>query len=202
MSITLSPVTLEGSRVLLRPMSREDVPALWEAGRDPDLWRWTWSAPDSETAMGEYVEEALALVEAGRGLPFVTCDAATGRVVGSTRFGNAEPSHRRVEIGWTWIAAPWRRTPLNTEAKFLMLRHAFESWGCLRVELKTDALNERSRHAMLRIGAQPEGIFRKHGVTPSGRVRHTAWYSITDDDWPGVRSRLEEMLARPWEAGR
>jgi N-acetyltransferase len=192
----LSPTTLEGTHVRLVPLTREHVPALWEAGASPDLWRWTWSAVGSLTDMELYVEEALAAAAAGTALPFATTEAGTGRVIGSTRFGNAEPAHRRVEIGWTWISPAWQRTPVNTEAKLLMLRHAFGAWGCQRVELKTDALNERSRRAMLRIGAREEGIFRKHGITASGRVRDTAWYSITDDEWPAVEARLEQMLRR------
>jgi len=194
----LDPTTLKGTHVRLAPLTPDHVPALWSAGNDPDLWQWTWTEVRSLDDMRGYVEEALRLQAAGTSLPFATTDARSGVVVGSTRFGNAEPAHRRVEIGWTWIAPPWQRTPINTEAKYLMLRHAFETWGCQRVELKTDARNERSRNAMLRIGATPEGVFRKHGITGSGRVRDTAWFSITDDEWPAVRTRLEEMLARPW----
>jgi N-acetyltransferase len=192
------PVTLTGDHVRLVPMTLDHLDALWEAGRHPELWRWTWAAIASPADMRRYVEEALALAAAGRSLPFVTTDAATGRVIGSTRYGNAEPVHRRVEIGWTWITPAWQRTRVNTEAKLLMLRHAFEHWGCQRVELKTDALNEKSKNAMLRIGATAEGVFRKHGLTDTGRVRDTAWFSITDDEWPRVEGRLREMLARPW----
>lgn len=197
--MTLSPVVLAGRHVRLVPLEQEHVAALWEIGDDPDLWRWTWTTVGSREAMQRYVDEALRLRDAGTALPFATTDAATGRVIGSTRFGSAEPAHRRVEIGWTWVARPWQRTPANTEAKRLMLGHAFEEWGCQRVELKTDALNERSRRAMLRIGAREEGVFRKHGITESGRVRDTAWFSITDEEWPAVKVRLDEMLARPWE---
>jgi N-acetyltransferase len=193
----IEPVILEGSHVRLVPLSLEHVSALWEAGRHPELWRWTWTTVSSEDDMGRYVEEALSLAAAGTSLPFATTEAATGRVIGSTRFGNAEPTHRRVEIGWTWISPDWQRTPINTEAKLLMLQHAFDVWSCQRVELKTDALNEKSRNAMLRIGASEEGVFRKHGITASGRVRDTAWFSIVDDEWPAVRAQLTEMLARP-----
>ncbi|MBD0320322.1 MAG: GNAT family N-acetyltransferase, partial [Gemmatimonadetes bacterium] len=135
---------------------------------------------------------------AGTALPFATTEATCGRVIGSTRFASVEPPHPRVEIGWTWIGRPWQRSAVNTEAKLLMLRHAFETLGLLRVELKTDVLNERSRRAMLRLGAREEGIFRKHVITQGGRVRDTAWYSIVDDEWPAVRARLEAMLARPY----
>lgn len=189
----LAPVTLGGRFVRLVPMERAHVPALWTAGADPRLWAWTWSVVRSEAEMAGYVEEALGAAEA---LPFTTLDASTGEVIGSTRFGNAVPEHRRVEIGWTWITPARQRTAANTEAKFLMLQHAFERWGCRRVELKTDDRNERSKAAMLRIGARPEGVFRKHGITQDGRNRDTAWFSIVDDEWPAVRQRLLALLAR------
>jgi RimJ/RimL family protein N-acetyltransferase len=191
----LEPIVLEGRRVRLVPMTPEHVMALWEAGRDPELWRLTMSQVLSEDDMRRYVSAALHAQRAGSALPFVTTEAETGRVVGSTRFGNAEAAHRRVEIGWTWIAAPWQRTAINTEAKYLMLRHAFESLGCVRVELKTDALNERSRRAILCIGAREEGILRKHQITDGGRIRDSVYYSVVDDEWPVVKARLETMLA-------
>jgi RimJ/RimL family protein N-acetyltransferase len=117
-----------------------------------------------------------------------------GRVIGSTRYANIDRAHRRVEIGWTWVARAWQRTAVNTEAKYLLLRHAFETLGCIRVELKTDSLNAQSRAAILRIGAREEGIFRNHMITASGRIRHTVYFSITDAEWPEVKSRLEAKL--------
>jgi RimJ/RimL family protein N-acetyltransferase len=197
--MNITPVTLDGEHVRLVPLTAEHIDPLWEAGDHAELWRWTWAAVASRDDMRRYVDEALALAAAGRSLPFVTTDAATGRVIGSTRFANAEPAHRRVEIGWTWITPAWQRTRANTEAKLLMLRHAFEDWGCRRVELKTDALNDRSRNAMLRIGPQAEGLYRNHGNTDSGRSRDTAWFSIIDDEWPAVRERLQGLLGRPWQ---
>jgi len=194
----LEPVTLEGRHVRLVPLTPEHVPALWEAGNDPDIWRWTLSQPASEADMRRYVEAALAKQAAGGGLPFATLEAATGRVIGSTRYHNWEPPHPRVEIGYTWIARPWQRTPVNTEAKYLMLRHAFETMGLARVELRTDALNARSRAAIVRIGGIEEGILRRHLLTDSGRIRDTVYFSILDDEWPQVKLRLEEKLARPW----
>jgi len=191
----LDPVVLQGTHVRLVPMTLEHVPALWQAGGDPELWRWTASQVHGEADMRRYVHDALRAQAQGTALPFVTTVAETGQVVGSTRLANAEAAHRRVEIGWTWIARPWQRTALNTEAKYLMLRHAFETLGCLRVELKTDALNQRSRNAILRIGAREEGILRKHMVTEGGRVRDTVYFSVTDDEWPQVKARLEAMLA-------
>jgi RimJ/RimL family protein N-acetyltransferase len=191
----LTPVILQGSHVRLLPMKREHVPALWRAGSDAELWRWTASQVHSEADMRRYVDEALRAQAQGTALPFVTTVAETGEVVGSTRLANADATNRRVEIGWTWIARPWQRTAINTEAKYLMLRHAFEALGCLRVELKTDALNQRSRNAILRIGAREEGVLRKHMITEGGRVRDTVYFSVTDDEWPAVKARLEQMLA-------
>lgn len=197
-AMNLDPVILEGRHARLVPMTPEHVPALWRAGSDPELWRWTISQVHSEDDMRRYVAAALLAQEQGTALPFVTTEAASGEVVGSTRYGNADAYHRRVEIGWTWIARPWQRTAVNTEAKFLMLRHAFETLGCIRVELKTDALNQRSRRAIQRIGGREEGILRKHMLTDHGRVRDTVYFSIVDDEWPQARARLEEMLARPY----
>ena len=197
----LEPVTLEGRHVRLVPMTAEHVPALWEAGRDPELWRLTVSQVHSEADMRRYVDDALRQQAAGTALPFVTTEAATGRVVGSSRLANADAVHCRVEIGWTWIAPAWQRTAVNTEAKYLMLRHAFEVLGMVRVELKTDALNERSRRAILRIGAREEGILRKHQITENGRSRDSVYFSVIDDEWPQVRARLEAMLAASDDPG-
>jgi len=194
----LTPVILEGRHVRLVPLALEHVPALWEAADHPEIWRWTLNRPASEADVREYVEAALASRAAGRALPFATMEAATGRVIGSTRYHNWEPPHPRVEIGYTWIARPWQRTPVNTEAKYLMLRHAFETLGLARVELRTDALNTRSRAAIARIGGVEEGILRRHMLTDSGRIRDTVYFSILDDEWPQAKLRLEEKLARPW----
>ncbi len=190
----ISSVTLKGASVRLEPLSLDHLPALCEVGLDPELWRWTNTACLDEASMRAYVESALRAREAGTELPFATIDRASGRVAGSTRYMNVDMAHKRLEIGSTWLAAPWQRTALNTEAKYLMLRHAFETLGCLRVELKTDVLNERSRAAILRIGARQEGIFRKHMITATGRNRDTVWFAVIDDEWPGVKERLERKL--------
>jgi RimJ/RimL family protein N-acetyltransferase len=145
--------------------------------------------------MADYVSAALRTRDEGTALPFVIVEAARGRVVGSTRFGNIAPEHRRLEIGWTWIARAWQRTSVNTEVKFIMLRHAFEVMGANRVELKTDALNERSRRAILRIGATEEGILREHMLTASGRYRNTVYYSILRSEWNDVFAALSKKLA-------
>ena len=194
----LTPVTLEGRHVRLVPLTLEHVPALWVAGNDPDLWRWTISQPASEDDMRRYVEAALAKRAAGGALPFATLEAASGRVIGSTRYHNWEPPHPRVEIGYTFVARPWQRTPANTEAKYLMLRHAFETLGLARVELRTNALNARSRAAIARIGGVEEGTLRRHMLSDAGTLRDTVYFSILDDEWPQVKRRLEEKLARPW----
>jgi RimJ/RimL family protein N-acetyltransferase len=186
--------------VRLEPLSVEHVPALAAVGLDPELWRWTVSRVATPEEMRAYVESALRDRDAGRALPFATVEAATGRVVGSTRFGSVSMEDGRVEVGWTWVARPWQRTPLNTEAKYLMLRHAFGPLGCVRVELKTDALNARSRAAILRLGAREEGTLRRHMRAAGGRMRDTVYFSILDDEWPAVRAALEAKLARPWEA--
>jgi RimJ/RimL family protein N-acetyltransferase len=194
----LTPVTLAGTHVRLEPLSLAHVPALAEVGADPDVWRLLSTPLATEEDVRAFVAGGLEAQAAGTALPFCTVDAATGRPIGSTRFANAEPVHRRVEIGWTWLGRDWMRTPANTEAKLLMLAHAFDTLGCVRVELKTDALNQRSRNAMLRIGAREEGTLRRHMRVQGGRFRDTVYFGILDDEWPEVRARLGEMLARPW----
>lgn len=190
----IRPVVLDGVHVRLEPLSLDHLPALIEIGLEPDLWRWTTQVVRTSEEMEEYVRGALAEQAAGRALPFATMEKASGRVAGSTRFAAIEPLHRRVEIGWTWLAPPWQRTVLNTEAKYLMLRHAFERWGCVRVEFKTDVLNTPSRQALLRIGAKEEGILRSHLITATGRVRDTVYFSVTAAEWPAVRAALEANL--------
>jgi N-acetyltransferase len=192
----LSPLTLAGRYVRLEPLELDHLPALCAVGLDPDLWRWTVNMVSRETDMRDYVEAALASRARGTELPFVTIERASGTVVGSTRYLAAEPAHRRLEIGYTWVASGWQRTALNSEAKLLMLGHAFGPLGCNRVEFKTDSLNEKSRAALLRIGAVEEGTFRNHMVSQGGRLRHTVYFSIIRQEWPAVRHGLEARLAR------
>ncbi len=194
-AMDIHPVTLEGRTVRLEPLSLAHHAGLCEIGLDEELWQWIPDPVATPDQMRAYIETALTEQAAGTALPFATIERATGRVIGSTRFGNIVRAHRRAEIGWTWLARPWQRTAANTEAKYLMLRHAFETWGAIRVELKTDSLNARSRAAILRIGAKEEGTFRSHMITSTGRVRHTVYFSIVDSEWPAVKSRLEQMLA-------
>jgi RimJ/RimL family protein N-acetyltransferase len=191
-------LTLEGNVVLLEPLRREHVDLFWEAAKESidEIFRWI---PYSVRSRGDFqriVANALAEQERGESVPFATVERASGGVIGGTRFMNMDLPNRRVEIGSTWIAPAWQRTAINTEAKYLMLRHAFETWQCLRVELKTDALNQKSRDAILRLGAKEEGIFRKHMVTWNGRVRDSVFFSIVDTEWPQVKAQLETWLER------
>jgi RimJ/RimL family protein N-acetyltransferase len=192
----VEPVTLEGRIVRLEPLSLAHVPGLAQVGLDPAIWRLTIARPASEADLRTWAETALRAREAGTEMPFATVEVATGRPIGSSRYMNIVLEHRRLEIGWTWLAPPWQRTGANREAKLLMLAHAFEVLGCRRVEFKTDSTNEPSRAALLGIGATFEGIFRKHMVMPGDGVRHSAWYSVVDDEWPAVKTRLEESLRR------
>ena len=189
------PVTLEGLHVRLEPLAKAHLAGLAEVGLDEELWRWIPTPVRTKDEMAAYIETALNEQERGVSLPFAIVAKATGRAIGSTRYGNIDRINRHVEIGWTWVAREWQRTAMNTEAKYLLLRHAFETLGCLRVELKTDSLNERSRAAILRIGAREEGIFRNHMITSSGRIRHSVYFSIIDSEWPAVKARLETKLS-------
>jgi RimJ/RimL family protein N-acetyltransferase len=193
--MTVTPVTLEGRHVRMEPLAMGHLAGLTEVGLDEELWRWIPTAVRTKEEMAAYIETALNEQERGISLPFALVEKATGRAMGSTRYGNIDRTHHRVEIGWTWVGREWQRTAVNTEAKYLLLRHAFETLGCIRVELKTDSLNERSRAAILRIGAREEGIFRNHMITASGRIRHSVYFSIVNAEWPVLKARLETMLS-------
>lgn len=191
----LVPVVLEGRHVRLEPLTHAHFDDLVEVGLDPEIWRWTTERALSPEELRAWIDRALAMRDTGTAVPFATVALPHGKAIGGTRFATYSPSDRRVEIGWTWIAPAWQRTAVNTEAKYLMLRHAFEELGCIRVELRTDVNNARSRAAILRIGAKEEGILRRHSTTASGRVRDTIYYSILDDEWPSVKAGLEARLA-------
>jgi RimJ/RimL family protein N-acetyltransferase len=190
------PVTLEGSVVRLDPIRPEHASLFWEVAKNDaeHIFRWIpypmKTRPDFERVVAKALEEQ----ERGDSVVFATVERASGRVIGSTRFMNIDRANRRVEIGSTWIAPAWQRTAVNTEAKYLMLGHAFEIWKCIRVELKTDAQNQKSRNAILRIGAKEEGTLRRHLITWTGRVRDTVYFSILDSEWPEVKSRLRGAL--------
>ena len=196
MAMEIHPITLEGRAVRLEPLSLAHHAQMCEAGLDFELWHWTTQNVRTPEDMRAYMEQALGDQARGTSLPFATIDQASGKVIGSTRYLNIDVNNLRVEIGATWLAKDWQRTAANTEAKYLMLRHAFEKLGCIRVELKTDSLNQRSRDAILRLGAQEEGTLRNHMLTWTGRIRHTVYYSIIDSEWPEVKKRLEKMMAR------
>ena len=192
----VEPLTLRGAHVILEPLTMEHLDSLCEVGLNPELWRWTTNLVRSRNDLRLYVETALRDQAAGTALPFATIDTASGKAIGSTRFANIDRANRRVEIGWTWIGVPWQRTPANTEAKYLMLRHAFETLGCIRVEFKTDSLNVRSRNALIRIGAREEGTLRNHMLVHDGRYRHSVYFSVIESEWPEVKEILEQKLSR------
>lgn len=196
MAMEIGPITLEGSAVRLEPLSLTHHRQLCEIGLDFELWHWTTTNIRTPAEMRAYIEKALAEQAHGTSLPFATIDHASGKVIGSTRYLNIDSSNLRVEIGATWLGKNWQRTVANTEAKYLMLRHAFEKLGCIRVEFKTDSLNQRSRDAILRLGAIEEGTLRNHMLTWTGRIRHTVYFSIIDSEWPQVKTRLEGMMSR------
>lgn len=196
----VEPVVLSGRSVRLEPLSLAHVAGLAAVGLDAEIWRWSPEPLESEADVRRYVETALAWQRAGTAVPFATCakgDGGAATVIGSTRFANIDTVNRRVEIGWTWLGVRHQRTAANTEAKYLMLRHAFETWGCIRVEFKTDSLNEKSRAAIRRLGAVEEGTLRNHMTTRSGRYRHSVYFSILDSEWPAVKERLEGLMGGP-----
>jgi RimJ/RimL family protein N-acetyltransferase len=185
--------TLEGRLVRLQPLERRHADGLWKASRDPRTWRWLSIAqPATRAELDAWVDDALRAAGAGAEIPLVTISHK--RVVGSTRFLALRPEHRSLEVGWTWLHPDAWGTGVNVEAKLLMLRHAFETWRCRRVELKTDARNVRSRGAMEAMGATFEGIHRKHMLVRDGENRDSAWYSVLDDEWPAVERGLRQRL--------
>ena len=191
----IEPITLEGEFVRLEPLKLEHLDALCEVGMTDSLWFFTANVVQTVEDMRKYVETAVNEAERKVSLPFVTIDRKENKIIGSTRFANIDAHNRKAEIGWTWINPLWQRTNINTEAKLLMLTHAFETWNCLRVELKTDVQNEKSRNAMLRIGAKQEGVLRRHLITESGRFRDSVYFSIIDTEWRDVQENLRAKLS-------
>ena len=192
--LRIEPVTLSTDRLLLRPLSLDDVPALAEAASNGALWEKKTTTVPMPDGFEDYVRKALGLQAAGLALPFATVVKDGNRVVGSTRYMNIDAANHRVEIGTTWIAKSWQRTFVNTHAKYLMLRHAFEGLGCNAVEIRTHSQNDQSRAAIERLGAKLDGILRRHMIMPDGHIRDTAVYSIIREEWPEVRARLEHRL--------
>jgi RimJ/RimL family protein N-acetyltransferase len=194
----LQPITLSGRTVLLEPLSLRHVPELTVAGQDEGIWRFMLYGPiQTETQMRGWVEDLLERQQRGTDLPFAVIYMETGRAIGATRFMDYHPRDRGIEIGGTWYAAAYRRTAANTECKYLLLHHAFESLGCIRVQLKTDLRNERSQRAIERLGGVKEGVLRNHMILPDSTVRDSVYYSILDSEWPDVKMRLEQLLRRP-----
>lgn len=173
------------------------IDGLCAALLDTEIWRFTTSKVHDRAGMLAFAQAAAADTARGEAVAFATIHRATGRVAGTTRFGSIERDHRRVEIGWTYVGREHQRTAVNTEAKLLMFTHAFDVWGMQRVELKTSSLNLRSREAMRRLGLVEEGTMRKHMINDDGTIRHSVYFSVIDDEWPAMRARLQEMLARP-----
>lgn len=189
------PATLEGRRVRMEPLETDrHFDGLLAVALDPDIWRWTINQLTSADDLRRYLDTAMREQREGRSVPLVTRDLVTGRVAGCTRFASLDAANQRVEIGWTWIGAAFRRTHVNTEAKYLMFRHAFEKWNCARVELKANVLNERSCKAMERIGCVREGVLRKHMRRDNGEWRDSVFYSVLDTEWPAVKAKLETMM--------
>jgi RimJ/RimL family protein N-acetyltransferase len=195
--MNIAPVVLAGLHIRLEPLSLEHHAAFCEIGLDDDIWRWFPTPVHSSEDMLEYIRTGLQWQAEGTALPFTTIEQGSGRIIGSTRYMNIDHPNRKVEIGSTWLGQRWQRTAANTEAKYLMLRHAFEQLGCIRVELKTDVLNQKSRNAILRIGAKEEGIFRNHIICAGGRIRDSVWYSILDSEWPEIKLAFEQKM---WSA--
>jgi len=185
---------LEGPRIVLRPLQPDDATALVAAASDGELWTLPFTVVPSAATVQGYIEAALKGRDAGTVLPYVTVLKDTDEVIGSTRFWKVDRLNRKLEIGSTWIAARWQRSFVNTEAKYLMLRFAFETLNCVRVQFTTDEINARSRAAILRLGAKQEGIVRNERIMPDGRKRNSVRFSVIDEEWPQVRAQLEARL--------
>jgi N-acetyltransferase len=193
----VKPVTLTGRYARLEPLAEEHVPGLATIGKEDSIWQYMpYGFMKSEEDIRGWVQEMLARASEGADVPFVAIDLASGSIAGATRYMEIRPAHRGLEIGGTWYGAAYRRTRINTECKYLLLQHAFEKLGCIRVQLKTDSRNERSQRAIERLGAAREGVLRNHMILPDGHVRHSVYYSIVDSEWPAIKLRLQQMLAQ------
>ena len=190
----VEPVMLQGQVVRLEPLRAEHEPALWSVAQDPEIWQYMSRLVQSRDDLQAWLADALQLGSAGTQVPFAIVELASGQAIGSTRYFNIMPADRNLEIGHTWLGKQYWRTMVNTECKYLLLRHAFETLGCARVQLKTDRLNVRSQAAIKRLGAVEEGTLRKHMWVQGRRFRDTVMFSIVDDEWPAVRERLEGWL--------
>jgi RimJ/RimL family protein N-acetyltransferase len=191
----IESITLLGRVIRLEPLLEEHIPDLAIAGQDKNIWRFMlYGNVTTEACMQTWVRDILSRQAHGTDFPFAVIHLGTNRAIGATRFLDIRPDHRGVEIGGTWYSVDYQRTVVNTECKYLMMRHAFETWGCLRVQFKTDSRNIRSQQALERIGAKYEGILRNHIITPNGHVRDSVYYSVIDSEWPAVKDTLENLL--------
>jgi N-acetyltransferase len=196
-ALEVKPVVLQGKHVRLEPMTEEHVSGLAQIGVGQTFWDFmVYGNMQTEADMANWVRDMRSRAEKGTDLPFVAIHLASGRVAGATRYLNIMPNDRGLEIGGTWYGTEFQRTSVNTECKYLLLTHAFETLGCIRVQIKTDSLNLRSQQAIERLGAKKEGVLRNHMILPSGRIRHSVYYSIIDSEWLEVKKKLEEMLDR------
>ena len=195
-NVEIVPVTLVGKHVILEPLRRDHVTALWPHANEPEIWKFMpYGEVDSPERLQWLVDEMLRRQEVGNDLPFVQIDPIKQTAIGMTRYMTIERANKSLEIGGTWLGKAYRRTPVNTEAKYLLMQHAFESLGAIRVQLRTDLRNERSQRAIERIGAVREGVMRRHILMPDGHQRSSVFYSVLDDEWPRVKQKLEEMLS-------
>jgi N-acetyltransferase len=194
-NVEIAPVTLTGRHVRLEPLCRDHAEQLWPHANEPEIWSFMPYGPiDSPERVQWLVDEMLRRQAAGNDLPFVQIDPITQTAIGMTRYMTIERANKSLEIGGTWLGKSYRRTPINTEAKYLLMQHAFEVLGAVRVQLRTDVRNERSQKAIERIGAVREGVIRKHKIMPDGHVRSSVFYSVLSEEWAGVKKRLEAML--------
>lgn len=203
MTMRVQPVTLTGNVARLEPLTLDHASAIYRIAQEPSIWRYMPTDPSGSIEDVErWIADALAERDAGRQMPFVTIERASGEVVGSTRYLSIVPQDYGLEIGWTWLAPRVRRTAINTECKYLLMRHAFEELGAIRVQLKTDSRNITSQRAIERLGAVREGELRKATIIQrDGYQRTSVMYSVTDDEWPGVKARLEEFMRRGADSG-
>jgi N-acetyltransferase len=192
--LEIAHVILSTNQVLLRPLELSDEAALIEASRDGALWEKTTTTVPRPDEMRAYIEKARSQVAAGTALPFTIVVRDGDRVAGTTRYMNIDPVNHRLEIGTTWIAKSWQRSFVNTHAKFLLLRHAFETLGCIAVELRTHSLNHQSRQAIERLGAKQDGLLRRHMIMPDGHIRDTVVYSIIREEWSAIKAELSQRL--------
>lgn len=190
-------VSLTGQKIRLRPMTENDAQTLILAASDGELWNMQLTSIPSKETVGQYIDAAIKGEAAGTVLPFVIEDIISGKSIGSTRLWKIDSKNRKLEIGHTWLSASWQRTYANTEAKYLLLTHAFEKLNCVRVQFTTDELNEKSRNAILRLGAKQEGIVRHERIMPDGRIRNSVRFSIINDEWPTIRRALQHRLRDP-----